>query len=131
MSPKLFKKCMYGTGPTLEGSRPTLQEVKYFQNYHKSQKSTKDVWGIETGYACIEKLRPRTTSPNHSVRLLMFYFPLIFYNTWIVTNCIKRDESNSNGKPIIPIELLKCFFRLFVIQMIRNEKQEYFLEYVG
>jgi len=87
--------------------------------------------GMETGYVCIEKLRPRTTSPNHSVRLSMFYFPLIFYNTWVVTNYVERNESNCNGKPIISIELLKCFFRLFVIQMIRSEKQNYFLGYVG
>ena len=88
-------------------------------------------WGIETGYACVEELRPRTTSPNHSVRLLMFYFPLIFYNAWVMTNCVLQDEPDANCKPIISIEMLKCFFRLFVIQMIRNEKENYFLEYVG
>lgn len=104
---------------------------KIFPKLSQIPEEYKRRWGIETGYACIEKLRPRTTSPNHSVRLLMFYFPLIFYNTWIITNCVQRDESKYNGKPIIPIELLKCFFRLFVIQMIRNEKQNYFLEYVG
>lgn len=104
---------------------------KIFSKLSQIPEEYKRRWGIETGYACIEKLRPRTTSPNHSVRLLMFYFPLIFYNTWIITNCIIQDESRHDGKPIIPIELLKCFFRLFVIQMIRNEKQDYFLEYVG
>lgn len=104
---------------------------KIFSNISQIPKEYKRRWGIETSYACIEKLRPRTTSPNHSVRLMMFYFPLIFYNTWIITNWITRDKSNYNYKPTIPIELLKCFFRLFVIQMIRNEKQNYFLEYVG
>ena len=108
-----------------------ISRGKIFSNLSQIPHEYKRRWGIETSYACIEKLRPRTTSPNHSVRLLMFYFPLIFYNTWIVTNCIARDESNCNNKPIISIELLKCFFRLFVIQMIRNEKQNYFLEYVG
>jgi len=104
---------------------------KIFSKLSQIPEEYKRRWGIETGYACIEKLRPRTTSPNHSVRLLMFYFPLIFYNTWVVTNCIVEDESKYNSKPIISIEILKCFFRLFIIQMIRNEKENYFLEYVG
>ncbi len=109
----------------------SLPREKISSNISQIPKEYKKRWGIETGYACIEKVRPRTTSPNHSVRLLMFYFPLIFYNTWIVTNYIIKDESNCNGKPTISIELLKCFFRLFVVQMIRNEKQDYFLEFVG
>lgn len=104
---------------------------KIFLNISQIPEEYKRRWGIETGYACIEKLRPRTTSPNHSVRLLMFYFPLIFYNTWVITNCIVEDKSKYNSKPIISIEILKCFFRLFIIQMIRDEKQNYFLEYVG
>ncbi len=33
-------------------------------------------WGIESGYAGVERLRARTTSRNHSLRLLYFYYAL-------------------------------------------------------
>ena len=43
-------------------------------------------WGIETGYKEVEQLRARTTSRNHSLRLLYFYYALILYNAWLLAN---------------------------------------------
>ena len=40
-------------------------------------------WGIETAFRCYEQVRPRTTSRNESVRLLLF-FPMPFHNAWIL-----------------------------------------------
>ena len=37
-------------------------------------------WGIETGYACMERVRPRTSSRNDSIRILLMYLPLVVYN---------------------------------------------------
>ena len=31
-------------------------------------------WGIETGYRCVEEIRPRTTSLNPSVRLTSLFY---------------------------------------------------------
>ena len=43
-------------------------------------------WGIETGYACMERIRPRTSSRNDSIRMLLMYLPLVIYNAWIMEN---------------------------------------------
>ena len=42
--------------------------------------------GIETGYACMERARPRTFSRNDSIRILLVYLPLVIYNAWIMEN---------------------------------------------
>lgn len=39
-------------------------------------------WGIETAFRCYEQVRPRTTSRNESVRLLLLFFPMLLYNAW-------------------------------------------------
>ncbi len=38
-------------------------------------------WGIETSYKKYEQIRPWTTSTNHSVRILLLFFPFILYNS--------------------------------------------------
>ena len=43
-------------------------------------------WGIETGYACMERIRLRTSSRNDSIRMLLMYLPLVIYNVWIMEN---------------------------------------------
>ena len=37
-------------------------------------------WGIETGYRCMEQMRPHTASKNASVRIMLFYLTMIMYN---------------------------------------------------
>ena len=37
-------------------------------------------WGIETAFRCYEQVRPRTTSRNESVRLLLLFFLMLLYN---------------------------------------------------
>lgn len=87
--------------------------------------------GIETGYACIGRFRPKTTSSNQSIRLLYFYYSLILYNAWIITNLIISEESDiQNYKPIISIETLKYFFVKMIVYYFRNNKNNYFLECV-
>jgi IS4 transposase len=43
--------------------------------------------GIETGYSGVERFRA-TTSTNHSLRLLNFFYALILYNAWLLANMI-------------------------------------------
>ena len=88
-------------------------------------------WGIETGYSCVGRFRPKTTSSNQSIRLLYFYYSLILYNVWIIANLIISEESCAkNHKPIISIEILKYFFVKIIIHYFRNNKNNYFLECV-
>ena len=53
-------------------------------------------WGIETGYACIEKFRPQTTSKNQSMIFLYFFYPLILFNCWIIANCMLQREMSGH-----------------------------------
>ncbi len=88
-------------------------------------------WGIETGYACVEKFRPRTCSINPSVRFLYFFYPLILFNAWIIANCmLRKDCSISHTNPIITIEILKCIFEIIIVNLFKEIKSEYYLENV-
>ena len=62
--------------------------------------------GIETAFRCYEQVRPRTTSRNESVRLLLLFFPMPFHNAWILA----RHLFCRNGVSITWITL-KIFFR--------------------
>ena len=44
------------------------------QNIQNIPTDYKKRWGIETGYACVGRFRPKTTSSNQSIRLLYFYY---------------------------------------------------------
>ncbi len=101
------------------------------QNMQNIPTDYKKRWGIETGYACVRRFRPKTTSSNQSIRLLYFYYSLILYNAWIIANLIISEEScTKNHKPIISIEILKYFFVKMIIHYFRNNKNNYFLECV-
>ena len=52
-------------------------------------------WGIEVSYKGYEQVRPWTTSTNHSVRILLLFFPFILYNAWILANYMAKRKSNS------------------------------------
>ena len=45
--------------------------------------------GIETGYRGAEQVRPFTCSRNPSVRLVPFYFTMVLYNVWVLTNWVE------------------------------------------
>ena len=65
-------------------------------------------WGIETGYAGVEGFRARTTSKNHSLRLLYFFYALILYNAWLLANLIMaRKFSKVLDAPIVEAQMFK------------------------
>ena len=73
-------------------------------------------WGIETGYAGVEGFRARTTSKNHALRLLYFYYALILYNAWLLANLIMaRRFSKILGGPIIQVQALKATIHMIVV----------------
>ena len=61
---------------------------------------------IETAFRGYEQVRPRTTSRNESVRLLLLFFPMPFHNAWILA----RHLFCRNGGSITWITL-KIFSR--------------------
>lgn len=77
-------------------------------------------WGIETGYAGVEAFRAKTTSRNHSLRLLYFYYALILYNAWLLANLIiAREFSKVLTEPIIQMQTLKATFHIIMINSFR------------
>ena len=87
---------------------------KIFWNIHCITEEYRKRWGIETGYACVGKFRPRTTSKSHSMRFMYFFYPLILFNVWIIVNRILAGN-NSCCKPIVTISLLKCFIGILIV----------------
>lgn len=73
-------------------------------------------WGIETGYSGVERLRARTTSRDHSIRLLYFFYALILYNAWLLANLIiARRFGKILVTPIIQMQTLNATIRTIVI----------------
>ena len=73
-------------------------------------------WGIETGYSDLERFRAKTTSKNHSLRLLYFFYALILYNAWLLANLIiARRFSKLLTEPIIQMQILKVTIRMIVV----------------
>ena len=74
-------------------------------------------WGIETGYSGVEGFRARTTSKNHALRLLYFYYALILYNAWLLANLImaRRFSKIPMTRPIIQMQIVKTTFHMIIV----------------
>ncbi len=65
-------------------------------------------WGVETAYSNYESLRPRTTSRNESVRmLLLLFFPIFIYNAWALVRHLLR--TSCPGTHMTLIKMLRLF----------------------
>ncbi len=54
-----------------------------FSMLERVTKEYKKRWGIETGYRCMEQMRPHIASKNASVRIMLFCITVIMYNLWM------------------------------------------------
>jgi len=81
-------------------------------NVSRLPKDYRARWGIESGYVGVGELKARTTSRNHSLRLLYFYYALILYNAWLIANLTlaKRYCILPLGEPLIRVEFVKGVF---------------------
>jgi IS4 transposase len=78
-------------------------------------------WGIEKGYVGVEGFRARTTSRNHLLRLLYFFYSLILYNVWLLANLmLARRFSKVFGEPIITIQMVKAVMKSMIIESLRK-----------
>jgi hypothetical protein len=88
-------------------------------NIRRLPKDYRCRWGIESGYVGVEQLRARTTSRNHSLRLLFLYYALILYNVWLLVNLqlAKRFlRIPLPMEPLVPLRLLKSIFHQLILQ---------------
>lgn len=94
-------------------------------NIRKLPKDYRLRWGLESGYIDVEDLRAKTTSKNHALRLLYFYYALILYNAWLLANLILAKKFYlapfPPSEPIIHLQLMKDAFERFVIESILME----------
>ncbi|MBI2938744.1 MAG: hypothetical protein HYY22_11135, partial [Thaumarchaeota archaeon] len=66
-------------------------------------------WGIESGYSGVEQFRAKTTSRNHSLRLLYLFYSMILYNAWLIANLVlARRFAKVLGRPIITTQIVKA-----------------------
>lgn len=85
-------------------------------------------WGIETGYRVAKQVRPFTSSRNPSVRLVLFYFTMILYNVWAISNRIAGGGSSGGSegsggayvRPPITMYRMMAAFATAIEEMIRN-----------
>src|SRR3972149_5648151 len=96
-----------------------IQSGKILWNVSRLSKDYRLRWGIETGYNAIEQFRARTTSRNHSLRLLYFYYAMILYNAWLLANLtLARSICKHLKNPIITVQVLKAVFGRTIIKSI-------------
>jgi hypothetical protein len=101
-------------------------------NVHRLPDEYRKRWGIETGYVGLEQFRPRTTSKNHALRLMYFYYPLLMYNAWLLANLILACMISAVlTKPIIHIPVIKGVFRMLVIKSMTGQDVDYALHKAG
>ncbi len=95
--------------------------VKILWNIHKLLKDYRLRWGIESGYVGVEQFRARTTSRNHSLRLLYFYYALILYNAWLLANLtLAKRFSKFLEEPIIRVAIIKAAIRSIIVDSFRG-----------
>ena len=73
----------------------------------------KNRWSIETGYRCIEDIRPKTTSRNESVRAMLLFMPIFLFNAWILATYLLQDVVNKSSNAVLKLKMLLDFFVVF------------------
>ena len=71
-------------------------------------------WSIETGYRCVESMRPRTTSREESVRVLLLFTPIILFNAWILALYLLQRANLGKAQTEMTIKGVLEFFMLLV-----------------
>ena len=71
-------------------------------------------WSIETGYRCMESMRPRTTSREESVRVLLLFAPILLFNAWILASHLLQRANTGRAKTKTTINMVLESFMLSV-----------------
>ena len=71
-------------------------------------------WSIETGYRCVESMRPRTTSREESVRVLLLFTPILLFNAWILALHLLQKANPGKAETKMMFKMVLEFFMLLV-----------------
>ena len=77
----------------------------------------------------MERARPRTSSRNDSIRMLLMYLPLVIYNVWIMKN-YAAGACADGDKPVITLRRFMFRFILIIIMSILSSRYSHYLEFV-
>ena len=69
-------------------------------------------WGMETTYKDYESARPRTTSRNESVRILLLFMPIFMYNVWCLAKHLAKASCHAACMTLKGLLKLFCKFIL-------------------
>ena len=73
-------------------------------------------WSIETGYRCVESMRPRTTSKEEAVRVLLLFTPILLFNAWILALRLLQKASPDKAQTKMTFKGVLEFFILLVLE---------------
>ncbi len=94
---------------------------KILWNISRLPKDYRRRWGIERGYVEVERFRAKTTSKNHTLRLLYFFYALILCNAWLLANLIiAKRFSKFLEEPIIRVAIVKAVVRSIILDSFRG-----------
>ena len=69
----------------------------------------------------MERFRARTTSRNHTLRLLYFYYALILYNAWLLANLVLAKRfSKFLEEPMIRVAIVEAAMRSIIVDSFRG-----------
>ena len=71
-------------------------------------------WSIETGYRCIESMRPKTTSREESVRVLLLFTPILLFNAWILALHLLQRANPGKAETKMTFKMVLEFFMLLI-----------------
>ena len=71
-------------------------------------------WSIETGYRCVESMRPRTASREESVRVLLLFTPILLFNAWILALHLLQRANSGKAQTKMTFKIVLEFFMLLV-----------------
>ena len=70
-------------------------------------------WSIETGYRCMKEMRPKTTSRNESIRVLLLFMPIILFNVWVMILCLLQGAVIGKSNVSLTAKMMLNFFIKF------------------
>lgn len=80
----------------------------------------KNRWSIETGYRCLEDIRPKTTSRNESIRVMLLFMPILLFNAWILATYLLQYDVNKLSNVGLKLKMVLDFFILFALEKTRR-----------
>jgi putative transposase len=90
-----------------------LDEKNMEKEAHWIDQEYRRRWGIETSYRTKKQsYLPKTTSKNYRIRLFYFFFSVLLYNMWILSNVLVFIEvyGKVGLKPIVTANFFRTVF---------------------